>query len=337
MKIKALAALLLLTGVAASAKTLKVVTTTSDLASLVAAVGGNHVNVSSLIVGARDPHRIEAKPSYMSRVSSADLFVAVGLELEIGYEGPILMGSRNPRVAVGSPGHVYASDWVQVLEKPSGRVDRSMGDIHPFGNPHIWLDPYNGRLVAQHLADKLSELDPADASDFKSNFRKFANRLDTAMFGSALVSKYGADKLWTLIRNHELLSTLKSQGTSGLVGGWVGKMAPYVGSKVITYHKSWPYLLNRFGLISVGELEPKPGIDPTPSHVSKMIDIAKSNNVKVIMQEPFYSTRNADFVASRSGAKTLVLPGNVGHESGTGDYIALFDVIISRLSSAMGR
>src|SRR5205814_4019521 len=130
-------------------------------------------------------------------------------------------------------------------------------------------------------------------------------------------------------------STLKSQGTSGLVGGWVGKMAPYVGRKIITYHRSLNYFTNRFGLISVGELEPKPGIDPTPSHVSKMINVAKENGVKAIVQEPFYSTRNADFVAARSGAQVVVIPGNVGHEKGVNDYIDLFNTITDRLARAL--
>src|SRR5688572_24206142 len=127
---------------------LKIVTTTADLASIAKAVGGNHVNVSHLVVGARDPHNMEAKPSYMSRVSSADMFIAVGLELEVGYEQPILEGSRNSKVRVGAPGHVYASRWAYILEKPTGPVNRSMGDVHPYGNPHLWLDPYNGRSIA---------------------------------------------------------------------------------------------------------------------------------------------------------------------------------------------
>jgi zinc/manganese transport system substrate-binding protein len=328
-------AVLSMTVCVVSARVLKVVTTTEGLAAIAREVGGSNASVSSLIVGARDPHRIEAKPSYMSRVSSADLFIAIGLELEIGYENAILQGSRNSRVYVGAPGHVYASDWVQVLEKPLGRVDRSMGDIHPFGNPHIWLDPYNGRVIALRLAEKMAELDPPDAAAFRANAKTFAGRIDNAMFGSQLVQKHGAEKLWTWVRSHELLSSLKESGTEKLLGGWAGQMAAFVGSPVITYHRSMTYFINRFGLISAGELEPKPGIDPTPSHVGKVIETVKSRGIKALIQEPIYSTRNAEFIASRTGAKVVVIPGDVGADPAAKDYISFFDTVVSRIAGAL--
>jgi ABC-type Zn uptake system ZnuABC Zn-binding protein ZnuA len=321
----------------ASAATLKVVTTTQDLASIAAAVGGKNATVSALIQGARDPHRLEAKPSFMSKVSNADLFIAVGLELEVGYEKPILTGSRNAKVAVGAAGHVYASEYSIVLEKPTGTVTRAMGDMHPYGNPHIWLDPYNARSIALKLGEKMAALNASDAAAYRSNAKVFADKLDDKMFGAPLVNKYGADKLWTLIRNKDLLSTLREQNTMSLLGGWVGRMAPYVNSNVVTYHRSWSYFINRFGLVSVGELEPKPGIDPTPSHLAKVIDIVKQSNVKAILQEPYYSTRNAEFVASRTNAKVVVCPGSVGHESAASDYFALMDTIVNRVSSALSR
>ncbi|MBS1713483.1 MAG: zinc ABC transporter substrate-binding protein [Armatimonadetes bacterium] len=315
---------------ASSFAVVKIVTTTPDLASIASAVGGANVSVSSILVGARDPHRIEAKPSYMSRVGGADLFLAIGLELEVGYEQAILDGSRNRKVQVGSSGHVYASSWVPVLEKPTGAVSRAMGDIHPYGNPHIWLDPWNGRTIAFRLAGKLGELDPAHAGQYKTNAQAFAERIDIAMFGGQAMSKYGAGKLWDWQKS----GTLRSNAGS-VLGGWAGKMAPLYGKQIVTYHRSFSYFANRFGLKVVDELEPKPGLDPTPGHLAEVIKAVSANGVKVILQESFYSAKHAQLVAARTGAKVVTVPQNVGHDSAARDYVSLFDVIVDRLTAAV--
>lgn len=320
----------------ASAKILKIVTTTQDLASIALAVGGNKVTVNSLIVGARDPHRLEAKPSYMSRVSSADLFLAVGLELEVGYEKPILDGSGNSNVAVGARGHQYASDWVYILEKPTSTMTRAEGDVHPYGNPHFWLDPYNVRLVSSGLAAKLGQLDPEDGAYFKSNAQKFNSQIDEAMFGAALVQKFGAAKLWDWSRNGAFLKNAQSNGAAGQIGGWEAKLARYSGSPIITYHRSWSYLANRFGLRVAAELEPKPGLDPTPGHIASVIKIGSQDGVKAIIQEPFYPTRDAQFVAQRIGAKVVVVPNSVGQVPEAKGYLSMMDTLVSRLSAALG-
>jgi ABC-type Zn uptake system ZnuABC Zn-binding protein ZnuA len=309
----------------------KVVSTTPDLASIVAAVGGKYVSVSALVTGARDPHRIEAKPSFMSKVAGTDLFVAIGLDLEVGYEQPILEGSRNSKVAIGAPGHLHASDWVQVLEKPSGPISRAMGDIHPGGNPHIWLDPYNGRIIATKIAAALAKVDPAHAKDYQSNLAEFLRRLDVAMFGPAAVERFGAQKLWEWQRSGTLLAKLDENRARSTLGGWAGKLAPFVGQPIITYHKSFSYFANRFGLKVVDELEPKPGIEPTPGHLASVIKTVQQRGVKAIVQETFYSPKHAQLVAARTGAKVVLVPQNVGHVPGASDYIALFDVIVDRL------
>jgi zinc/manganese transport system substrate-binding protein len=330
---RALLAALLTAFSTASFAVIKIVTTTPDLASIASSVGGKNVSVSSILSGARDPHRIEAKPSFMSRASSADLFIAIGLELEIGYEQPILEGSRNGRIQVGAPGHIYASDWTYILDKPTGAVSRAMGDIHPYGNPHIWLDPYNGRTIAIRLEEKLSKMDPKNASQYQSNLNAFVNRLDSAMFGAALVGKFGGTKLWDWQRSGTLAKQLSTNG--GTLGGWAAAMAPLAGKPIVTYHPSFSYFASRFGIRVIDELEPKPGLDPTPGHLAEVIRSIDANSVKVIMQESFYSSRQAQLVASRTGAKVVVVPQNVGHDSGANDYIALFDVIISRISGAL--
>lgn len=320
-----LASAVLLNGVAAA--NLKVITTTADLASIASSVGGKNVSVSSIITGARDAHRVEAKPSYMSRTAGADVFIAVGLDLEIGYERAILDGSGNRKVMIGSPGHVYASDFAYVLEKPTGAVTRAQGDIHPYGNPHIWLDPLNGRRIALGLKDVFSRLDRANAASYDANCDAFVKRLDSAMFGADAVAKFGGDKLWSWSDD----GSLRAKAGSTL-GGWAAAMAPLAGTPILTYHRSLSYLARRFRLNVVDELEPKPGLEPTPGHLAEVIREATDRNVKAIVQEPFFSTQHAKLVGSRTGAKVVVIPQNVGQAPGADDYIGLFQVIVSRLT-----
>jgi zinc/manganese transport system substrate-binding protein len=312
---------------------LKIVTTTQDLAAIASAVGGNNVKVSSIVVGARDPHRIEAKPSYMSKVAGADMFAAIGLELEIAYEGAILSGSSNGKVQIGAPGHFYASDFAYILEKPSGHVTRAQGDVHPYGNPHIWLDPYNGRAIAIAMAEKMGKLDPSNKEEYRQNMVKFVNRLDAEMFGDALFKKYGGPKLWDWQRAGDLKEKLQADGTLGQLGGWAGQMLPLAGTPIVTYHKTWVYFARRFGLDIVDELEPKPGLEPTPGHLVQVIKTAKERGVKIILEEPYYSRRHADTVGARVGAKVLIVPNNVG-QGAAKDYFALFDTIIAAIKSA---
>lgn len=319
---------------ALAAVPVNVVTTTQDLASIAAFVGGNRVSVSSLVRGARDPHFLEAKPSFMSRVAMADLFIAIGLDLEVAFEREVLDGSRNNMVRPGQPGHVYAYTGCKILDvRP--RVSRAEGDVHPFGNPHIWRDPYNARQIAWNIRGALARVDPRGASDYEKNALAFLNRLDRAMFGDALVERFGTTTLWTWSENGELLAKLRENNAISQLGGWAGKMAPAAGQSIVTYHRSWGYFANRFGLRVVAELEPRPGIEPTPGHLANVVRIVNENKVKAILQEPFYSTGTANFVARRTGAKVLVLPGSVGHTAGASDYIKLMDIIVESVSSAL--
>ena len=316
---------------------LNVVTTIPDLASIVKEVGGAKVSVSSIVTGARDPHRIEAKPSFMSRAASAHLWLAVGLELEVAYERLIIEGARNNRIRVGAPGHVYVSQWVRVRDVPAGTVTRAQGDLHPYGNPHVWLDPFNGRLISVKLAEKMGALDRANAAYYKDRAEEFVDRLDKAMFGPAVVAKFGGFNLWQWDNEDKLVENLRAKGALDELGGWAAKMRPFWKSPIITYHRSWNYFAYRFGLKIAGELEPKPGLDPTPGHLAGVIRTIKEQNVKVILQEPFYSKRNADFVARQTNATAVVAPGSVGHEAAAKDYISLFDTIVGRVSAALGK
>ncbi|MBI5707635.1 MAG: zinc ABC transporter substrate-binding protein [Armatimonadetes bacterium] len=336
---KTVAAILTILSIAAAgqSRVVNVLTTLPDLAALAKEVGKEKVSVSSLIVGSRDPHRLEAKPSYINKAANADLFMAVGLELEVAYEQPILDGSANSKIQPGQPGHVYVGDWVTVRDVPQGGVTRAQGDMHPYGNPHVWLDPYNGRLIAAKLAERLGTIDKANAAAYKANAEDFSHRLDVAMFGSALVGKVGGATLWQWDNENKLVPNLKEKGMLDELGGWCNKMRPFWKSQIVTYHRSWNYFNYRFGLKVAAELEPKPGLDPTPGHVAAVIRTVQEDRIKLILQEPFYSTKNGEFVKSRTGATLVVAPGSVGQDPAAKDYIGLFDTIVSRVASALGK
>ncbi len=276
---------------------LNVVTTTPTFASIAESVGGEHVSVTSIGSGDEDPHFIQAKPSYMMKARKADLWICVGMELEIGYEGLILQGSRNPRIQKNTPGHLDASEGIMKLEVPTGKIDRSMGDVHPLGNPHYWLDPYNGKIIAKNICQRLKLLDPEHAGDYDRNLAAFDSKLDNAM------------------------------------AGWVAKLKPFEHSKIVIYHRSWPYFANRFNLDVVAELEPKPGIPPGPGHILEVINIMKSEKAGVILMEPFYNRDDAEAVAKKTGAKVVVVPNAVNEQ--VKDYIAMLDNVVNRLSEAL--
>jgi zinc/manganese transport system substrate-binding protein len=280
---------------------LKVVTSTEDMAALAREVGGDRISVESLGRGYQDSHFVEPKPSFISKVHGADLLISVGLQLEIGWLPPLITQSRNPRVQPGAAGYLEGSQFADVLEKPAGGVSRSMGDVHPLGNPHFWLDPKNGRAVALGIANKLSELKPEDAAYFAQRYKDFDTRLAAA------------EK------------------------GWDQKMAPYRGRKVITFHQSWPNFAKRFGIEVAGYIEPKPGIPPTPSHTLALIGQMKSQNIKVIWVEPYFDTKVPNSIANAVGGEAIVLLPSVGGVPQASDYIKLFDYDVNLAAGAFQR
>jgi len=315
---------------------LKVVTTTTDLKSIVEAIGGDKVEAASLGTGREDPHFIDAKPSYMLLARNADLWVRVGMELEIGYETLVLDGSRNPKIRVGTPGHLDASEGVLRLEVPTIRIDRSMGDIHPQGNPHYWLDPLNGRIVAKGVSLCLAKLDSANAAFYADNLKAFQKKLDEAMFGPKLLAQAEGARLWAMLLKGQLDGFVKEHGGGAVTGGWWGAMQPLSGMKIITYHRSWTYFANRFGLNVIDELEPKPGIEPSPGHLSEVITKVQREGVRFLLMEPFYSRKPSDFVAEKTGIKVVQVAASVGGQPEAGDYIRLIDNIVKRCVAAAG-
>src|SRR5262245_14168209 len=278
---------------------LKVVATTQDLEALAKEVGGDKIQTDSLAKGYQDPHQVEPKPSFILKLHAADLLIAVGRELEIGWLPPLINQSRNPKVQAGAAGYLDASQTVKILEIPTGQITRAMGDVHPQGNPHYWLEPGNGRRIAQAIQAKLSALSPGDASYFASRYADFDKRLAEA------------EKRWDAM------------------------MAPYRGAKIVTYHRSWPNFVERFGLQVIGYVEPRPGIPPSPSHTLELIQEMKSQNVKVMLVEPYFDLKTPNAVARETGAAVLVLAPSVGAEKEITDYIQLFDYDVSRLSAAL--
>jgi len=330
-----------------AADKLNVVTTTTNLASIAEAVGGDHVSVTSIGGGDEDPHFIQAKPSFMMKAKKADLWICIGMELEIGYEGLILQGSRNPRIQINAPGHLDVSQGIIKLEVPTRKIDRSMGDVHPLGNPHYWLDPYNGRIIAANICLRLKQLDPGHAADYDRNLAAFLLKLDNDMFGDKLTQMIGGQRLWQLQLNGGLDKFINDYNGKLLqadpnakdrllsLGGWLAKLKPFEHAKIVVYHRSWPYFTHRFNLDEVAELEPKPGIPPGPAHVLEVINTMKAQNVKIILMEPFYNRDDADAVAKKTDAKVVVVLNAVTNQPETNNYIAMLDNIVTRLSGAL--
>lgn len=278
---------------------LRVVTSTTDLYDIARAVGGERIVAAHIGEGFQDPHFIEAKPSFVLQLQKADVWAFVGLDLEIGWMPLLLDGARNPRIRAGGSGYVDVSRVIPVLDAARGNVDRSQGDVHPMGNPHYWLDPDNGRRIAQLFRDKFSELDPADASRFSANEKAFEEKL------AAAERDWGAD-----------LATIK-------------------GKPVVAWHTSWRYFAEYTGMTIVGFMEPKPGVPPSPSHLAGLIQTMKQTGARVIIMEPFYDRKTADFVASKTGAKVLILPPSVGGARGLDDYIAVIRNDVQQLAAAV--
>ena len=297
--ISVLALFVLLASQAFAQSKLTVVTTTEDLASIGREVGGDRVTIESIARGYQDPHFVEAKPSFILKLQRADLLVAVGRELEIGWLPPLIQQSRNGKIQPGAAGYLDASLGATILEIPTGQITRAMGDVHPLGNPHYWLDPENGKRIAKQIADKLSELRPNDRPYFQQQLESFTSRLDAA------------EKRW------------------------LAAVAPYKGTKVVTYHRSFPNFSERFGLDIIGYVEPRPGIPPTPQHTLDLMNEMKRQNVKLMLIEPYFDLKTPNAIGRDTGAQVLVMPPSVGGNKDVTDYFKLFDYDIMLLVDAI--
>ena len=277
---------------------LNVVTTTQDPAAITRAIGRDRVDVKALCKGYQDPHFLDAKPTFMVALHHADLFVVIGLDLEIGYAPPLIGGSHNENIAPGQPGYLDLSQFIRPLEVIPV-ADRGQGDIHPNGNPHYWLDPENGRLMARGIAARLGQLDPEGKAKYEANL---------AAFEKELTSKEGE---------------------------WAARMKALSGQPVVTFHQSWSYFAKRYGFEVVGTVEPKPGIPPTAQHTLEIIKLVRQRNVKIVLMENFYDRRMPDLIASNTSAKVVQVPNSVGGEESVKTYFDLFDRITSSIETAV--
>jgi len=326
------------TGTVAHAQGLQVCCSVPDLASLVKAVGGDNVSVTAFAKGTEDPHFIEAKPSFVKSLSQANLLVMLGLEMEAGWSPVVLQSARNQAVNVGSAGYLDASRAIRPLEIPTGVIDRSMGDVHPGGNPHYLLDPICGMQVARLIRDKLTELRPNQKAYFDQRYEAFCQKLGEMLVGEPLAKKYKSDdipKLALLFEYGKLEPYLKSQKEDALLGGWLGMMLPYYGAKAVDDHNMWPYFARRFGLRVIAHMEPKPGIPPTTQHLGTVAQQMRNEQVGLILANPYYDPRHAQFLASNTGAKIVNVAHQVGSRPGTDDYLSMVDYNIRQLVAAL--
>ncbi len=312
----------------AGAEPLRVVTSVPDLADLVQRVGGAAVAVESLVRGSQDPHFIEARPTYVRRLHEADLYVEVGLQLELGWSPTLLKSARNPRVRPGGAGYVDASRAITPLEVPTGSVDRSQGDVHPGGNPHYLADPVNGLRVARLLRERLSALRPEAADDFAARTRAFEEALLKRLVGDALAAKLSADELLAALDAGRL-------GEHGELGGWLGRLESARGVAAVQDHRIWPYFARRFGIRLVAELEPRPGIAPTTAHLTRVVALVEREDVRLLLASPYFDARHARTVAGRTGLPVVTLGHQVGALPGTDDYLSLIAVNVGRVEEAL--
>jgi zinc/manganese transport system substrate-binding protein len=294
-----LLAVSLLSARAQSQERLRVVATIPDLADIARQVGGDRVEVESIAVGVQDPHYVDPKPSFVVKLNRADVFIQVGLDLEIGWAPPLLNQSRNSRIQKGGEGYIDASEVVEILERPTVPVTRAEGDIHIYGNPHYWLDPINGKHIARRLADTFARLRPGWAAEFEAGRSRFAERIDAAL------------------------------------AGWLSRLEPYRGRAVIAYHNSWPYFTRRFGIRVAGFIEPKPGIPPSPRDLVRVIDLMRSQGIETIVNTVYYDDKPSRFVAEKTGARSITLATSVGGAPGVSDYFDLFEHNVGLLVAAL--
>jgi ABC-type Zn uptake system ZnuABC Zn-binding protein ZnuA len=313
----------------AAPKKVSVVTTLSVLAAITREVGGDRVSVMALAKPTQDPHNLVAKPTFKVAAKNAALFVELGLDLD-KWGSAVTDASGNPDIQTGQKGRVVASDGIETKELPA-TLSKAWGDIHPSGNPHVWLDPVNAKVLAKNIAAGLTRVDPEGATAYAANLKAFEGKIDDALYGHALVEELGASKLERLSRRNELIDYLKTKGTYDKLGGWLKKAEPLRGLKIITYHKTWIYFADRFGLEIRAEIEEKPGIPPSQDYLATLIKKINAEGIKVLFVDTIYPTKDGAYIAGKTSAKMVSSPIDVGGAPGTDNYFALISALLDRI------
>lgn len=276
---------------------LNVLSCEAEWAALAAELGGDRVRANSATAGTQDPHRIEARPSLIAKVRNADLLICTGLDLEAGWLPILLRQSGNPRIQPGQPGHFMAGLLVPRLEVPS-QLDRSRGDVHSYGNPHIQLDPHNIAIVAKGLSERLALLDPENTAIYQQRYRDFAARWNAA------------------------------------IEQWERRGAPLAKLGVISHHKDMVYLIDWLDMRELGTLEPKPGLEPSSAHLAALLRRLRQEPARMVLRTPYQSERASAWLAEKAGIPAVMLPNTVGGTQAASDLFALFEDILARLLEA---
>jgi ABC-type Zn uptake system ZnuABC Zn-binding protein ZnuA len=278
---------------------LNVVATLPVFGSLAKEVGGDRVSVTSLAKGNRDPHFLDAKPSFAVALNKADMLIEGGLELEIGWLPAVVKQARNSKILPGQPGYVNLAKGINLLEIPKTFVDRSMGDVHPLGNPHTWLDPRNAKIMSANIYQHLVKIDPAGKNYYDDQLKKFIHQMDSKM------------------------------------NQWQTAIASFRGKEVLTFHKSFTYFANWAGLSVVATLEPKPGIPPSSSRVNELLKMIPNHQIKGILVEDFYPKKIPQYLSEKAGIPVVIVPTDTGTE-GIQTYFDLIDTLIRDIKKVVG-
>jgi ABC-type Zn uptake system ZnuABC Zn-binding protein ZnuA len=315
----------------------KVVTSLTTYAAIAREIVGDRGVVNSIAVGDENPHYVQPKPSFVPLIADADVFVTTGLDLEL-WVPALLDKAGNPKVTEGGPGYVAAYSGIELLDVPAS-FSRTQGDIHVFGNPHIWTAPLNGVQIARNILTGLKRVSPENAQYFTGREKDFEDRVYRALYGEELVRLLGGPTLADLDRQGKLFDFLRSktyQGTPLInrLGGWLKEGIVFRGKEMACYHKEWDYFSREFGIPCFDYIEPKPGIPPTPRHVQELIAAMQERHVRVLLSPGYFDHNQIQQVAERTGAKAIIVPSNAGGAPGVNTFFELINTLVSALAQA---
>ncbi len=319
---------------------LSIVASLPGYADIAEEIGGDLITVQHIAAGNQDAHFVQPKPSYAMMLRRADMFITTGLDLEL-WAPTLLDKARNRDIFEGAVGYVSAATDVPLLDKPRSNPDRSMGDVHVYGNPHIHTSPLNMKIVAENILVGLQKISPENADALQANYEEFIDSLDCALFGCELVEMFGGEVLSKMLRSGTLFGFLESKEYAeekliSRLGGWLEQAMPFRGEKIIGYHKNWVYFARDFGLNIVDYIEPKPGIPPTAKHVKEVIEKIERQQIQVMLVANYFEKNSPNMIARRTGVNAVFVPFDVGGEPGVNSYFDLIDYWIDRLNQAYG-
>ncbi|HEU5261877.1 MAG TPA: metal ABC transporter substrate-binding protein [Gemmatimonadales bacterium] len=318
---------------------IRVVTSLTTYAAIAREIVGDRATVAAIATGDENPHFVQPKPSFVPLLAKADLFVTTGLDLEL-WVPALLDKAGNTKVIEGGPGYIAAYAGIDLLDVPT-TVSRAQGDIHVYGNPHIWTDPLNAVQLARNILTGLKRVSPENAEYFTAREKDFEDRIYRALFGDELVKLLGAETLADLDRQQKLFDFLNGRQYQGAplasrLGGWLKQAMPFRGKEVACYHKEWDYFSREYDLPCVDYIEPKPGIPPTPGHVLEVMNLMRDRKIQVLLSTNYYDRNQVQQVAQRTGAKAVIVPSNTGGQAGITTYFDLMNLWITELVRAFG-